>query len=333
MNTLKSAGAALFLAVAVAVALASAAASSQVPPGPPSAREPSANLPTPTIPPATIDDTLEVTGAELDAEQHRSRMFVAVDVNGQGPFRFLVDSGADRSVIGAALAKRLALPPGDPVNLQGMAGAARVETVVVDNLKLGSNVSAGVHAPALPERFLGAQGLIGIDALADARLMVDFDAKTVTVADPRTPEPSLPGEIVVTARRRHGQLILTQASVAGIRVSAVIDTGAEITTGNSALEARIFRGRHPPPLQPITLISVTGQSIVASLIVLPELRIGNITLQNVPVAFVDAPPFKLFGLATQPALLLGTDVLQSFRRVSLDFRARKVRFSLRRGQL
>ena len=46
------------------------------------------------------------------------------------------------------------------------------------------------------------------------------------------------------------------------------------------------------------------------------------------MAFADVPPFKLFGLSDQPALLLGTDILESFRRVSLDFRARKVRFQL-----
>ena len=53
-------------------------------------------------------------------------------------------------------------------------------------------------------------------------------------------------------------------------------------------------------------------------------------LRNVPIAFADVPPFKLFGLADEPALLLGTDILENFRRVSLDFRARKVRFQLRR---
>ena len=47
-----------------------------------------------------------------------------------------------------------------------------------------------------------------------------------------------------------------------------------------------------------------------------------------PIAFADVPPFKLFGLADEPALLLGTDILETFRRVSLDFRARKVRFQL-----
>jgi hypothetical protein len=48
------------------------------------------------------------------------------------------------------------------------------------------------------------------------------------------------------------------------------------------------------------------------------------------MAFADVPPFKMFGLSNEPALLLGTDILESFRRVSLDFRARKVRFQLRR---
>jgi hypothetical protein len=55
-----------------------------------------------------------------------------------------------------------------------------------------------------------------------------------------------------------------------------------------------------------------------------------VTLRDVPIAFADLPPFKVFGLDKQPALLLGTDILETFRRVSLDFRARKVRFQLRR---
>jgi hypothetical protein len=62
---------------------------------------------------------------------------------------------------------------------------------------------------------------------------------------------------------------------------------------------------------------------------LPRIRIGGVYLENVVVAFADASPFRLFGLETQPALFLGSDLLKSFRRVSLDFRNRKVRFTLR----
>jgi hypothetical protein len=61
-----------------------------------------------------------------------------------------------------------------------------------------------------------------------------------------------------------------------------------------------------------------------------ELRLGSVTLRNVPIAFADVPPFALFGISREPALLLGTDLLDTFRRISLDFRARKVRFQLRK---
>lgn len=283
----------------------------------------------PAIPPATIDSTLEVTGEELDAKTRRNRLFIDVMVNDTGPWRFLVDSGADRSVVGIALSERLGLPSAGVAKLQSMSGASQVDTFTVDSLTIGRSEIPALRLPALPERFIGADGLIGIDALADQRLLMDFDRKTVTVQDSRrSVMTSEPGEIVVTARRRKGQLILTEAYIAGTQIYAVIDTGAEISIGNSALQERLLRGRRAP-VQPITLLSVTGESLVANLIIVPEIRVGGILMRGVPVAFVDAPPFALFGLAKDPSLLLGTDVLQAFRRVALDFRNRKVRFTLR----
>ncbi|UAJ09851.1 aspartyl protease family protein [Glacieibacterium megasporae] len=285
----------------------------------------------PTIPPATIDETLEITGDAVAAEQSKTRMFIPVEVNGKGPYRFLVDSGADRSVIGSGLAAQLALPAGNIVKLQGMAGASRVGTVRIETIKLGQSVIDNIAAPALPERYLGAQGLVGIDALADQRLMLDFDKKTITVQDSRKPEMVSGGdEIVVTARRRNGQLILTAARVGNIPIYAVIDTGSEITMGNLALESRVFGTRRPPVPVPVILTSVTGQTLTANLATVANIHLGGIDLANVRVAFADAPPFRLFGLEHQPALLLGTDVLEAFRRVALDFRARRVRFTLRR---
>ena len=283
----------------------------------------------PKIPPATIDDTLEVAGESLEAEERRTRLFIDTRINGKGPFRFLVDSGADRTVIGETLAARLALPRDSIVRVRGMAGVTDVSTVVIDLLTIGSSDIQTIIAPALPERFIGAQGIIGIDALADQRMMLDFDAKRVTIQDSRIPVKREEGEIVVTARRRKGQLILTQVDVDGRRSFAVIDTGSELTLGNSAMLERIANRRRQP-MQTITLVSVTGESFTAKVFTIPELRVGGVIMRNVPVAFSDAPPFELFGLDKDPALLLGTDLLKNFRRLSLDFRNRKVRFTLRR---
>ncbi len=78
------------------------------------------------------------------------------------------------------------------------------------------------------------------------------------------------------------------------------------------------------------MTDVTGKTIDVQVAKIGELQLGPVVLRDVPMAFADVPPFKLFGLADGPALLLGTDILENFRRVSLDFRARKVRFQLRR---
>jgi hypothetical protein len=75
---------------------------------------------------------------------------------------------------------------------------------------------------------------------------------------------------------------------------------------------------------------VTGVTVNLELARVGELRLGSVTLRDVPIAFADVAPFAMFGLSKEPALLLGTDLMETFRRVSLDFRARKVRFQLKR---
>jgi hypothetical protein len=165
--------------------------------------------------------------------------------------------------------------------------------------------------------------------LVEQRLMLDFEKRLIKVEDAREKAKMLDGEIVVTARRRRGQLILTQVRAAGLPVEAVIDTGSEITIGNLALRDKLIRGNRNKFVT-VEATGVTGVTIPLQLARIAELELGSITLRNVPMAFADVPPFKVFGISDGPALLLGTDLLEVFRRVSLDFKARKVRFQLRR---
>ena len=179
------------------------------------------------------------------------------------------------------------------------------------------------------EQDLGGEGMIGIDALVEQRLMMDFEKRVIKAEDARLPVQWMDGEIVVTARRRRGQLILTQVRAVGLPVEAVIDTGTEITIGNLVLRDKLIRGNRNKFIT-IPVTGVTGVTIDLQLAVVGELKLGSVTLRDVPIAFADVPPFQVFGLSKEPALLLGTDLLEKFRRVSLDFRARKVRFQLRR---
>lgn len=283
----------------------------------------------PPLPPAVIDDTLAIGGEDINARKVSTRMTVEVHVNGRGPYRFLVDSGADSSVVGLRIAHDLQLPVGKPVVLHGMTASALVDRVLVDELTLGQSKISNLEIPALKEQDLGGEGMIGIDALVEQRLMMDFEKRVIKAEDARQPARLLDGEIVVTARRRRGQLILTQVTAAKLPVEAVVDTGSEITIGNLALRDRLLRGNRRKFVT-IAATGVTGVTVDLQMARIGELRLGSVTLRDVPIAFADVPPFTVFGLTKEPALLLGTDLLETFRRVSLDFRARKVRFQLRK---
>lgn len=281
------------------------------------------------LPPAVIDNTLEIGGEDIDARKLRSRMTVAVQVNGRGPYRFVVDSGADTTVIGQRAARALQLPAGTPVLLNGMTDSRRVDRVLVDRFQLGSTTFRDLELPALKDSDLGAEGLVGLDALVEQRLMMDFEKRVISVDDARRPAPRFDGEIVVTARLKRGQLILTEAQANRRPVDAVVDTGSEITIGNLALRDRLIRGNRDK-FTAIEVTGVTGATMTMQVATVSEIRLGPVVLRNVPIAFAAVPPFEVFGLSERPALLLGTDLMETFRKVSLDFRARKVRFQLRR---
>jgi hypothetical protein len=284
----------------------------------------------PALPPAVLDDALAIGGDDIEASKVRSRMTVEVRVNGRGPYKFLVDSGADTSVVGLRIARDLQLPLGTPVILNSMTDRNIVDRVRVAELTLGPSTIRDLHVPALREQDLGGEGMIGIDALIYQRLLMDFEKRLIKAEDARRPVRSLPGEIVITARRQRGQLILTQVAADRLPIDAVIDTGSEVTIGNSALRKKLIRSGRRDKFWTATMTGVTGTSIEIEMATIGELRLGPITMRNVPIAFADVPPFSVFGLSDEPSLLLGTDILETFRRVSLDFRARKVRFQLRK---
>lgn len=281
-----------------------------------------------TIPPAYFDPTLDVGGKDMKAREIDTRLSVDVHVNGRGPFQFIVDSGADTSVVGLRIARDLELPLGTPAVLDGMTSRSIVDRVKVDRLTVGSSTIGNLELPALREMDVGGDGLIGIDALVQQRLMMDFEKHLIKVEDARLRESHEAGEIVITARRQRGQLILTHVSAAGYELDAVIDTGSEITIGNLALRDKLIRHNRDKFIT-VPVVGVTGETANLQLARVGELRLGPVVLRDVPMAFADVPPFKMFGLDNQPALLLGTDILENFRRVSLDFRSRKIRFQLR----
>lgn len=283
-----------------------------------------AQAPTPP-PPAPAPAGPESLAFSRDAA---ARMTLPVTINGQGPFPFVVDTGSDRTVISQELAASLNLPLGPHVLLQHSGGADDVQTVVISRLGIGERVVQGIDAPVLAAANLGAQGMLGIDSLRNQHIVIDFKGKALTSA-PSQSVPFDPDTIVVRGRSQFGQLILMDSNVHGRTVYVIVDSGAEMTVGNRALQRLLAGYRGTDIVYPPTeVISVTGKRSPAELENITEMHVGGLTVRNVPLAFADLHTFERFGLADKPAMLLGMDVLSLCARVTVDFRRREASFTL-----
>lgn len=264
----------------------------------------------------------------LDTDRSH-RMTVPVSIGGRGPFDFVVDTGAERTVISRELARALGLGAGEAAVVSSMTEVSSIGTVVIPILHVGHRRVSDIEAPALSESDLGAQGLLGLDSLQSQRIVLDFVDHQMTVTPSSRDEERWDGRtIVVTARKRHGHLMLVNASFEGERVYVIVDTGSQITVGNSALRERLARHHRLGEMRPVQLMSVTGGTRTLEYSVARQIMLGDAGIRNLPVAFADVAPFRELDLADRPAILLGMDALRLFDRVSFDFANKRVRFQI-----
>jgi len=256
------------------------------------------------------------------------RLSLPVMVNGQGPYDFLVDTGSDRTVISRELAAQLTLPPGPRVVIHESAGADRVNTVVIDHLTIGERTLRHIESPALGAGDLGAPGMLGVDALRDLHLVMDFQAMRLSSSRSRA-EPADGRTFVVQGRSRFGQLILTNARIRGQRVLVVLDSGSQLSVGNPPL-LKLLTGRDvsAQPRQTTGIVTVTGRRMTLEVDQIDEAQLGGVVIHNMPLAFAPLHIFDRFGLTRQPALLLGMDVLSLCQKVTVDLRRREATFTL-----
>lgn len=282
---------------------------------------------TPPEPPVIDDDQATVEPTQVASGKDAfARITVPVTINGQGPFAFMVDTGANRSCISTELAKVLTLPDGGTVVVNTIMGRRSRNSVLVDRLQVGSRAQRRVKIPVLPFVGTDIDGLLAVDWLKGQRLILDMKRKQVSITASRR-DTTTADRVVVAARKRIGQLTIVDADLGQKPISAMIDSGAQLSIGNPTLRAMLDK-RLEGKLEKVTMVSVTGETFVGDMLYLPFLRLGGVQLGNVPVVFADLPVFGLWGLANKPALVLGMDLLAAFTVVSLDFGRSTVTFEI-----
>ncbi len=285
-----------------------------------------ADAPTPTPPPASTATGLVDPQAEVLAlnEDRHNRFTLPVLVEGLGPFAFMIDTGSEATAITHEIRTAAGLTPAGTAVLVGMASRREVELASVRRIEFGANSYTNFAAPVLARENVGADGIIGLDALQDFRVLIDFRKQTIAVEDGREKDRPRGYEIVVRARSRLGQLLITDALVEGVRATVIIDTGAQASLGNLALRDKIRAKR----AREVVSTDVNGVEIIGQLAFVRELNIAGLSMKEVPLTFADAPAFAALGLHDQPVLSIGMQHLALFDRVAIDFGRQRVLFDV-----
>jgi hypothetical protein len=143
-----------------------------------------------------------------------------VFINGNGPYRFLLDTGAQSNQIDAVLAGKIGLTPAFRVDLETAAGAIRVAGARVDDIALGSarvgnqeflfTTLEGIHAISRD-----IQGVLGQEFLSRFDYRLDLHARTLDFDAPSPSGDRIPTERVSgrpTIVTNLGRLVLDSGS-------------------------------------------------------------------------------------------------------------------------
>ena len=256
------------------------------------------------------------------------RIWAPVLINGRGPFRLVLDTGASDCAITAPVAAALGLAPESShvVLVQGVAGSAIVPTVEVESLSVGDLDLTSATLPIVADALGGAEGVLGTAGLKDKRIDIDFRHDRITIV--RSHEQRAPIGFVTLPLERSGPgLLMVAASVARVRVHAVIDTGAERSIGNEALR-RALVSRHTRGT-PDEIFDVTTHVQGGEMFESPPIEMGGLEIHGASITYGEVRIFEHWQLTQQPTLLIGMDALGLLDELIIDYRRRELQLKTR----
>ena len=310
----------------VLLGLGTAIAAPETASGPPAGLSGDTVQPGGTPRPANIEDSLFASPTTHD---HIGRVVVPVKINGRGPFRFIVDTGANHSTISPELVRVLALKTGSQslITLDGITGAAQVTYVSVDRLQAGDLTLEDTTLPVVLGSVMGgADGILGAAGMAQKSLLIDFQRNRVAIAS-HMEAAARTRAIKIHAARMDSGLMVLDTLIAGVHVQAVLDTGAERTLGNMALREALRSqqlGKRGFVAQLTSVYGATKEVEPGEVLTAPTISIDTLRITDVHIVYGDFHIFKIWDMQNKPAMILGMDILGTVSSLNIDFKNQTV---------
>lgn len=258
------------------------------------------------------------------------RIWAPVSINGKGPYRLVLDTGASRSAITQQVAEELALPIlADALHLRGVTGSSIASAVKIDTLEFGELIIENTTVPIVADAFGGAQGVLGGEGFHEKRIVIQFLRDQISIARSRR-QPPPPGYSIVPFKYSPSRGMRVDVMVGSVRAVAIIDTGGEVTIGNLALREALARRRGQHDEFEDVIIGITEDIQKTARVRIPSIVAGQMIVRNAEISFGDMHIFDHWRLNRRPALLLGMDVLGTLDTLIIDYRRGELQLNIKR---
>jgi predicted aspartyl protease len=258
------------------------------------------------------------------------RIWAPVLINGKGPFRLVLDTGASHSAVTAEVANELGLPllESNQIMLRGVTGSRAVPTIPVDSLVFGDLEVRPHHLPIVTDALGGAEGVLGAEGLSDKRILIDFRHDRITIKRSHLERPDM-GMVSVPFRLVGGLLTVVDARIGDVHAKAVIDTGGQVTIGNPRLAADLLRLYREGAGTGDLITGATDDVQKANRVRAPPIVLGGLTLSEVRLTIADLYIFQYWHMTREPVLLIGMDLLGLLDTLVIDYRRSELQIRLR----
>lgn len=262
-------------------------------------------------------------------------LVVPARVNGRGPYDFIVDTGATLTLVFQELADELGVASveGPDRRILGLSSVDKLPPAPIGDVSVGALTlkdHVGVVLPDWPNREDMPKGVLGLDMLSRAVMLVDAERRLMTFYAPNAVPEGL------TRRWRRARLtradfgfgsrglFISRGRVGNAEFDFLIDLGSTTSLINRIafrratkrpIELSVSPGRISPRAKVTDALADETDIFAARA---NSLRLGRARWSSPILLVYDAPLFKEFGVADRPFGIVGADLLRE-RTFLFDF--------------
>lgn len=242
-------------------------------------------------------------------------------VNGNGPFRFILDTGADGSAVYQWFAQRAHLSKGKLRDVDGQTGNVSSPTYSLKSLSIDGHAIHNIIVDSLPNRHdTGIEaGVAGNDLMDGTIAIFDFPCRTVELRQkPVDVHAIVSNKSVMVQGGSAGDstLLTLPVTVGSVEGTAYLDTGSRDTRISPGFAAAAHVDPSSSAFRDADLIfGVKSKGTASRIGPIGSVQFAGMTVTRAEARVIDLPLFGPFRPGGPPAMILGMDLMRGYRLV------------------